>query len=132
MPASSPVPVLTAAERQAAEALLAEAWGERTEIRSAEPMWGRSHVVLLRLGADRSVVLKRRVEAEHDGRDGSFGIELAALEYLKAMPVPVAPRLLAADTEAGILLMEDLGPGASLADSLLTGERGQAEADLIA
>jgi hypothetical protein len=48
------------------------------------------------------------------------------------MPVPVAPRLLGADATAGILLMEDLGQGASLADSLLTGERERAEADLIA
>jgi hypothetical protein len=54
------------------------------------------------------------------------------LEYLNGMPEPIAPRLLGADTHAGILLMEDLGPGASLADSLLAGERARAEADLIA
>ncbi len=48
------------------------------------------------------------------------------------MPEPVAPRLLGADEAAGILLMEDLGPGASLADSLLAGDRARAEADLTA
>ena len=63
---------------------------------------------------------------------GGFETELAALELLSGMPVPVAPRLLGADAAAGILLMEDLGQGASLADSLLTGERERAEADLIA
>jgi hypothetical protein len=47
------------------------------------------------------------------------------------MPEPVAPRLLAADIRAGILLMEDLGPGGSLAGSLLDGDRQRAQADLI-
>jgi hypothetical protein len=124
--------VLPAAERKAAEALLTEAWGERTEVRAAEPIWDRSHVIRLHLGADRSAVLKRRGEQEHDRRDLGFEIELASLEYLNAMPVPVAPRLLAADPDAGIMLMEDLSPGATLADSLLTGGREQAQADLIA
>jgi Ser/Thr protein kinase RdoA (MazF antagonist) len=124
-------PALSAAERQVAEALLAETRGERTEVLAAEAIWDRSHVVRLRLGTGQSVVLKRR--EEHDGGEeaAGFGIELAALEYLNAMPVPVAPRLLGADPDAGILLMEDLGPGASLADSLLTGGREQAQADLI-
>jgi Ser/Thr protein kinase RdoA (MazF antagonist) len=125
-------PALPPAERQAAEALLADARGERTEIRAAEAIWDRSHVVRLHLGADRSVVLKRRGDQEPGVQDWSLEIELAALEYLNAMPAPVAPRLLAADPDVGILLMEDLGPGASLADSLLTGQRGQAKADLIA
>jgi hypothetical protein len=47
------------------------------------------------------------------------------------METAVAPRLLGADASAGILIMEDLGPGSSLADSLLAGDRGRAEADLI-
>jgi len=128
---SSAEPVLTAAEEQVAVALLAAAWGERTEIRAAETIWNRRHVVRLRCGPGRSVVLKRRGAAEH-GRHGlGFGVELAALEYLNAMPVPVAPRLLGADPDAGILLMEDLGTGASLADSLLGGDRARAQADLI-
>src|SRR6516165_1423591 len=80
----------------------------------------------LRVTTDRSVVLKRRRE-----RVGGFGAELAALEYLNAMPVPVAPRLVGADAEAGLLLMEDLGPGASLADALLADDRERARADLV-
>jgi Ser/Thr protein kinase RdoA (MazF antagonist) len=59
-------------------------------------------------------------------------VELAVLQYLNAMPVPVAPRLLGADPDAGILLIEDLGPGTSLADSLLAGDRARAQADLAA
>jgi Ser/Thr protein kinase RdoA (MazF antagonist) len=129
---SSAGPVLSVAETQAAEALLTDAWGDRTEVRAAELIWDRRHVVRLRLGDDRSAVLKRGGDQDHGRRARAFGVELAVLEYLSAMPVPVAPRLLGADTQAGILLMEDLGPGASLADSLLTGERERAQADLVA
>jgi len=100
-------------------------------VQAAEIIWGRSHVVRLRLDTGRIVVLKRRDRAGRRGGRG-FGVELAALEYLNAMPVPVAPRLLGADTEAGILLLEDLGEGASLADSLLAGGRSRIQADLIA
>jgi Ser/Thr protein kinase RdoA (MazF antagonist) len=126
-----PAPVLSAAERQAAETLLAEAWGERAEIRAAGALRDRRHVFRLRAGSGRSAVLKRR--DDHDRGPGrGFGAELAALAYLSAMPEPVAPRLLGADEAAGILLMEDLGPGPSLADSLLAGDRARAEADLTA
>ena len=124
-------PALPAGEVQAAEALLTRAWGEPVVVQAAEKIWARSHVVRLRLDTGRIVVLKRR---DRPGRRGGrdFGVELAALEYLNAMPVPVAPRLLGADAEAGILLLEDLGEGASLADSLLAGGRSRVQADLIA
>jgi Ser/Thr protein kinase RdoA (MazF antagonist) len=119
------LPALSAAETRAAEALLDRAWGAGTSVRAAEPIWDRSHVVRLHLATDRSVVMKKRA-----GND-AFGAELAALELLNEMPEPVVPRLLGADAEAGILLMEDLGPGPSLADSLLTGDRSRVEADLV-
>jgi Ser/Thr protein kinase RdoA (MazF antagonist) len=116
---------LSAAETLAAEALLAQAWGLGVSVRAAEPIWDRAHVVRLHLAADRSVVMKKRAD------NASFGAELAALEYLNEMPEPVAPRLFGADADVGIVLMEDLGPGASLADSLLTGDRARVRADLV-
>jgi Ser/Thr protein kinase RdoA (MazF antagonist) len=119
------LPTLSAAETRAAEALLTGAWGRGTSVSAAEPIWDRSHVVRLHLATDRSVVLKKQ------GDNDTFGAELAALEYLNGMPEPVAPRLLGADAEVGILLMEDLGPGASLAGSLLTGDRSRVQADLV-
>jgi Phosphotransferase enzyme family len=119
------LPALPEAETRAAEALLARVWGRGTSVRAAEPIWDRGHVVRLHLATGRSVVMKRRT-----GTD-TFGVELATLEYLNGMPEPVAPRLLGADADAGILLMEDLGPGASLADSLLTGDRSRVRADLV-
>lgn len=119
-----------------AEERLSAAWGERAEVLGAEAIQGRTEVFRLRLDGGRSAVLKRRgagrAEGRHGGEAAGFGIELATLEYLTAMPSPVAPRLLGADTEAGIVVMEDLGPGPSLADSLLAGEPGQAQAGLIA
>jgi aminoglycoside phosphotransferase (APT) family kinase protein len=129
----SPVgPVLPAGEVRAAEALLTRAWGGPAVVRAAEQIWGRSHVVRLRLDTGRTVVLKRR-RGRPRGRGAQvFGVELATLEYLNAMPVPVAPRLLGADTDAGLLLLEDLGEGTSLADSLLAGGRSRVQADLIA
>jgi Ser/Thr protein kinase RdoA (MazF antagonist) len=119
------LPALSPAETRAAEALLARVWGQGMSVRAAEPIWDRAHVVRLQLAAGRSVVMKKRADAD------SFGAELAALEYLNAMPEPVAPRLLGADSDAGIVLMEDLGPGPSLADSLLTGDRPRVRADLV-
>ena len=128
MPGALGDPGLSPDETRAAGALLSAAWGERAVVRAAEALRDRAHVFRLRLDGGRSAVLKRRDAGREapdaDGR--AFGIELAALEYLNAMPEPVAPRLLGADAEAGILLMEDLGPGRSLADSLLAGSRAAA------
>jgi hypothetical protein len=109
---------LSPAQTRVAAALLSTAWGERAEVLVTEALPDRTHVFRLRLDGGRSAVLKRR---DRDGEAGGFGIELATLEYLNAMPVPVAPRLLGADAEAGLMLMEDLGAGPSLADSLLAG-----------
>jgi hypothetical protein len=128
----APTPVLSRGEKHAAEAVLGRSWGGRAEVRSAEKIWDRENVVRLELAGGRSAVLKRRKHPEGDARGRSFERELAALGLLNGMPAPVAPRLLGADAAAGILLMEDLGPDVSLADSLLTGGRERAEADLIA
>ena len=85
-------PALPAAQKRAAEAVLARAWGERAEVRSAERIWDRAHVVRLGLADGRSVVLKRRGDPgdDEDPGDQGFGTELAALELLNGMPVPVA------------------------------------------
>jgi Ser/Thr protein kinase RdoA (MazF antagonist) len=123
-------PALPPDETRTAGALLSAAWGEPVAVLAAEALRDRTHVFRLRLDGGRSAVLKRR--GPRDQAREAFGIELAALEYLSAMPEPVAPRLLGADAEAGLLLMEDLGPGRSLADSLLAGSPAAAQADLVA
>jgi aminoglycoside phosphotransferase (APT) family kinase protein len=125
-------PVLSASETRAAESLLTSVLGTPVAIRAAEMIWRRSHIVRLRLADGSSVVLKRARSDNPGGRGRAFGAELAALEFLNAMDTAVAPRLLGADAEAGILMMEDLGPSSSLAHSLLARDRGRAKADLIA
>jgi aminoglycoside phosphotransferase (APT) family kinase protein len=129
---SSDAPVLSAAETRVAESLLASRWGASVAVREAETIWDRSHIVRLRLADDdRTVVLKRPREKNLVRLTRGFDAELAALEFLSPMETAVAPRLLGADASAGILIMEDLGPGSSLADSLMAGDRGRVGTDLI-
>lgn len=128
---STPPPALPDDEQRAAEGLLTRALGEPAEVQSAEPLWDRGHVLRLHLTSGRAAILKRKRTERPIGTQ-LFGDELAALDYLNAMPVPVAPRLLGADTRAGLLLMEDLGDGATMADSLMGAGRGRVQAELIA
>jgi Ser/Thr protein kinase RdoA (MazF antagonist) len=115
-----------------AESLLSSRLGTRVAVQAPEKIWDRSHIVRLRLaGDDRTFVLKRHRQENFGDRFRGFDAELAALEFLGPMEPAVAPRLLGADAAAGILIMEDLGPGRSLADSLLGSDRARAEADLI-
>jgi Ser/Thr protein kinase RdoA (MazF antagonist) len=126
-------PVLSAAEHQVARSILSDAWGEPVEVSAAEVVWKRRHVVRLGTHDGRSAILKRlrrKRSGEEAGRD-AFGIELASLEFLGGMPDPVAPRLFGADVAAGILIMEELPPGRSLAHTLLAGDRDGAVADLV-
>jgi hypothetical protein len=126
-------PVLSEAEHAAAESILGVAWGEASGISGAEVVWERRHVVRLTGRDGRTAILKRlRTDQPDEDTDRrGFGIELASLTFLDGMPDPIAPRLLGADTTVGILIMEDLPPGHSLADTLLTGDRDDATADLI-
>jgi hypothetical protein len=115
-----------------AESLLTGHWGANVVVRDAEKIWDRSHIVRLRLAGDeRTVVLKRPREGNFGGRSRGFDAELAALQFLSPMETAVAPRLLGADPSARILIMEDLGPGSSLADSLMGTGRSRVGADLI-
>lgn len=114
------------------EALLSEARGDRVRLAAVEKIWGRDHVLRVQLDAGGSAVVKRARPTEPERRQHGFGVELAALQYLSSMPMAIAPRLLGADLKSGVLVMEELPPGGSLADSLLTGDEGGVEADLIA
>jgi Ser/Thr protein kinase RdoA (MazF antagonist) len=124
-------PALSPDETTATESLLARAWGTSVSVRAAEEIWGRSHILRLRLADERTVMLKRHRTENFGDRDRTFGNELAALELLNGMKRSVAPRLFGADSGTGILLMQDLGPGSSLAHSLLDGDRDRASADLV-
>ena len=118
--------MLSAAETQAVSALLAQAWVAGREIRAATPIWKRRHVIRLQVGTDRSIVLKRRGD-----QDGSFGVRAGRPGVPERHAGARGAAAVAADAQAGLLLMEDLGPGASLADALLAGDRERARADLV-
>jgi Ser/Thr protein kinase RdoA (MazF antagonist) len=122
-------PVLSPADTSAVESILAQCRGSSVSVRAAEEIWARSHIVRLWLTDDRSVVLKRHRTENFGDRERTFGNELAALDFLNGMETAVAPRLFGADS--AFLLMEDLGPGSSLAQSLMHGDRDRAEADLV-
>lgn len=134
MPDRDVPPVLSVVDREAAAALLSRTWDEPAEICAAELVWGRSHIVRLGLRGGRSAVLKRprRDPRGAEPEREAFGVELASLEYLAGMPDSVAPQLLGSDVTAGILLMEELPAGRSLADSLLLGDHATATADMAA
>lgn len=80
-----------------------------------------------------SVVVKMRRSAGHlrSARELFHG-EQAALEFLTVIGSAAGPRLLAADNEAGILVMEDLGRGPALEDLLVGSNASVASHGLVA
>jgi hypothetical protein len=96
----------------------------------AEVLQERTHVLRLTLSDGRTAILKS--PREDDSHPIGFETERASLELLSAMPDPIAPRLLGVDGERRLLLLEELPPGRSLADSLLGDEPDIARADLRA
>ncbi|UVI31848.1 hypothetical protein [Paenibacillus spongiae] len=80
-----------------------------------------------------SVIVKLRRLAAH-GRSELFRFhnETAALEFLTSIGSTIGPQFLAADDEAGILVMEDLGNGPSLEDLLMGSDSSAAADGLVA
>ncbi|MGI8792649.1 MAG: phosphotransferase family protein [Acidimicrobiales bacterium] len=116
---------LSGAQRSAVEGIVGSTIVEMTIV------WERAHVVRAGLASGGSVIVKRpRDQSERELRQ--FATEVANLTYLSAMPDPIAPRLLGSDPNRQVVVMEDLPAGRSLADSLLGGNRVQAEADVVA
>lgn len=91
--------------------------GIRSRVARVEPVGGRGDV--------ESLVVKQRVDATGCGYDpgdrstGSFATrvayESAALRFLAGR---AAPRLIGVDYQAGVIVMEDLGEGSPLLESL--------------
>ncbi len=135
---------------RAAERLLRRRFGPRARIVSSEPLAGRSSVFRCDVegqGAPPSLILKLprpRAEEKYDRRDvaprspyWSLTNECAGLELLDAAqrrsPGPaVAPAFYGADLDRGLVLLEDLGDGPSLADLLLGDDAIKAEEGLVA
>lgn len=80
-----------------------------------------------------SVIVKvRRTPGHNRSEPERFSHEHAALEFLTSLGSAVGPRLLAADEEAGILIMEDLGTGPTLENLLVGDDSSEASQGLVA
>ena len=127
--------VLSDAERAAIEGILEGAFGA-TSIQGAELLLGRHHAVRVDLPDGRLVVAKRpRRDRDGTMRDAyltAWQRERWALGVLGGMPTPVAPRLLGADEDAQLLVMEAMPGGGSLAAVLLQGTAADATRALCA
>ena len=93
-------------------------------------------------GAPSSIIVKRAIDLGAEWDDPSlpdspttrFFNEWASLQFLGEIAAdhPLAPRLIAADRNAGILVMQDLVPMTVLSATLLGNDPDAAQADLIA
>ena len=80
-----------------------------------------------------SVIVKARHPAGHFRSEPErFHNERVALEFFTRIESAAGPHLLAADHEAGILILEDLGTGPALEDLLVGHDASRAEQGLIA
>ncbi|HWG85834.1 MAG TPA: phosphotransferase [Deinococcales bacterium] len=95
-------------------------------------------------GAPETVIVKALTGSEgrkYDPSDGDgdspaarFAREYAAARFLQDLPLdqPLSARLLAADASRGVIVLEDLGDGQSLADLLQGGDANSARRALVA
>ncbi|HZC25449.1 MAG TPA: hypothetical protein VE287_00375, partial [Actinopolymorphaceae bacterium] len=115
--------------------LLSQAWGTPVAVVGEENLEHSGHAFVVRLllsgGPAPSVVLKLahadpttafdRHDVDPWGPAARLWNEWAGLEFLTSLasPQPPVPAFHAGDADLGLLLMEDLGSGPSLADVLL-------------
>lgn len=120
------------ATRRAVEAALEPVLGV-VDVTSGERLAGSQRNRVLRMAAQgrdgrcHRLVVKTAVDAG----DGAAREE-AALRLLTARAVPGAVRLLAAGSDPPLLVLDDLGPGPTLADRLLGDAPRAAETSLLA
>ena len=143
-------PELAADVIRRAERVLSRRFGGRPRILDHEALAGRAFVFRCRVegrGAPESVIVKqpRPVEDKpYDHRDLSFrspawflttdwaGLELLDVRQNADGGQQVAPHFYGGDLARGLLVIEDLGDGESLADVLLGDNAAKAEEALVA
>jgi hypothetical protein len=109
--------------------LLSDSFGETVAVRDVERIapWfvSRVHLADAGPGAPRTVIVKWRHGHATNVRTDQEQVltERASLEFLADLDLPVAPRLLEGDEDAGLLVLEDLAPRVSLFDLLRAGGR---------
>ena len=125
----------------AAERLLSRWCGASVRLTDPEDLGGSDHSVVLRVrvaanpfSLPRTLVLKRNLSSFAADAPDPFAHEAASCQLLTAVQPadPVGPELIAHDPEARLLVMEDLGRAATLAEKLLGSDPRAAERGLLA
>ena len=103
------------------EGLLRRAWGRPVRISRREPLppWAVMRCVLD--GEEPPSVIVKWLRDDPNGfriDPRQMATEQAALEFLAEIGFPSAPRLIAADAAAGVVVLEDLAPRTALAERL--------------
>jgi hypothetical protein len=103
----------------AVQALLTDLCGAPIAVERWERLepWAVARVLLGRAGADRTVIVKwvRTGSAQSRTESWRLRAELAALRFLSDdLGLALAPRVIAADVSAGLLVLEDLAPRVAL------------------
>ncbi len=122
-------------QRGTTEGLLTKAFGEQVRIIGATHLGdGWAPVRRLTLDNGATVVIKTRREQTGPWGDAAAALdnERRGLELVNDLVIDVAPRLLAADDELGMILMTDVGTGPSVQDVLLGESAADATAALVA
>ncbi|HEY0637969.1 MAG TPA: hypothetical protein VGD67_10005 [Pseudonocardiaceae bacterium] len=133
-----PQPTMSAAER-----LLSRWCGATVRLTDPEDLGGSARSVVLRVrvgdnpfSLPRTLVLKRSLVPAGVAGEGpdTYAHEAASCQLLTAVQPadPVGPELIAHDPVARLLIMEDLGRAATLAEKLLGSDPRSAERGLLA
>lgn len=132
---------------RAIERLARDAFGPSVRVTGCQRLDGRDvggfytevhdHLLRCHLGGDASApgtaIAKLRRPADDTRADPRYlRNDRAALQFLTAIGSTAAPRFYAGDDVAGIVLMEDLGAGASVDSVLVGADPGAAHAALLA
>jgi hypothetical protein len=125
----------------AAERVLSRWCGASVRLSDPEDLGGSERSVVLRVRVSenpfslpRTLVLKRNIAKVTDGEADPFAHEAASCRLLTAVQPadPVGPELIAHDPGERLLVMEDLGRAATLAEKLLGTDARAAERGLLA
>jgi hypothetical protein len=120
----------------AVQALLTDLYGAHVAVKGWERLepWAVARVLLSGAGASWTVIVKwvRAGPAQVRSEPWRLCAELAALQFLlEDLELALAPRVIAADVSAGLLVMEDLAPRVTL-DHLIRRDGAAAHLGLLA
>ena len=123
-----------------AESVLSKRSGAPVRLDEAEDLGGSERSVVMRVRvAETPFELPRTLVVKHYGRcadserSDPFAHEAASCQLATALPpeIRVGPELIAQDTEQRVLVLEDLGRGSTLAETLLSEDARAAERALL-